>query len=87
MSTRHLPYPSDFEVNHTAAIHEERRRRALQSLDVGDVISAVEDALATAAEPGENQLQAIIDEIDRTLAALQQLLAEQDVTAPATDLA
>ena len=48
---------------------------------------AVVDALVGAAEPEENQLRAIIDEIDRTLAALQQLMAEQDVTAPATDLA
>ena len=36
---------------------------------------AVVDALVGAAEPGEDQLQAIIDEIDRTLAALQQLMA------------
>ncbi len=44
---------------------------------------AVVDALVGAAKPGENRLQAIIDEIDRTLAALQQLMAEQDRTAPA----
>ena len=48
---------------------------------------AVVDALVAAAEPEENQLRAIIDEIDRTLAALQQLMAERDLTAPATDLA
>lgn len=46
---------------------------------------AVADALA-AAEPDENQLQAIIEEIDRTLVALQQAMAEQDQTAPATDI-
>jgi len=45
---------------------------------------AVVDALVGAAEPRETQLQAIIDEIARTLAALQQLMAEQDRTAPAT---
>jgi hypothetical protein len=43
------------------------------------------DALVAAAEPGERQLEAIIDEIDRTLAALQQLIAEQDLTAAPTD--
>ena len=48
---------------------------------------AVVDALALAAEPGETQLQAIADEIDRTLAALEQLMAEQDRTAPATEIA
>ena len=47
---------------------------------------AVVNALVGAAEPGENRLQAIIDEINRTLAALHQLMAEQDRTAPATDI-
>jgi (p)ppGpp synthase/HD superfamily hydrolase len=47
---------------------------------------AVVDALVAAAEPEENQLRALIDEINRTLAALQQLIAERDVTAPTTDL-
>ena len=46
---------------------------------------AVVDALATAAEPEENQLRAIIEEIDRTLAALQQAIAEQDLTAATTN--
>jgi (p)ppGpp synthase/HD superfamily hydrolase len=46
---------------------------------------AVVDALAGAANPGEDQLQAIIDEIDRTLAALQQGMAEQDPTAATTN--
>ena len=47
---------------------------------------AVVDALIDAAEPDEDQLRAIIDEIDRTLAALQQAIAERDLAAPATDL-
>ena len=47
---------------------------------------AVVDALATAAEPEENQLRAIIDEIDRTLAALQQAIAEQDLKAAVRDV-
>jgi (p)ppGpp synthase/HD superfamily hydrolase len=46
---------------------------------------AVGDALVAAAEPEENQLQAIIDEIDRTLVALQQLMAEQELTATPTN--
>jgi (p)ppGpp synthase/HD superfamily hydrolase len=46
---------------------------------------AVVDALAGAAELGEDQLQAIIDEIDRTLAALQQGMAEQEPTAATTN--
>ncbi len=47
---------------------------------------AVVDALGTAAEPEENQLRALIDEIDRTLAALQQAISEQDLKAAARDL-
>jgi citrate lyase beta subunit len=56
MSTRHLTYPSDFEIDHAAAHHEERRRRALQALDVGDVIATVEDALAQEADPKAHPL-------------------------------
>jgi (p)ppGpp synthase/HD superfamily hydrolase len=47
---------------------------------------AVVGALGAAAEPGENQLRAILDEIERTLATLQLAMAEQDLTAPSTDL-
>ncbi len=47
---------------------------------------AVVDALAAAAAPEEHQLQAIIEEIDRTLTALQQAIAAQDPTASATVL-
>ncbi|HEX2281941.1 MAG TPA: HD domain-containing protein [Thermomicrobiales bacterium] len=46
---------------------------------------AVVDALRGAAEPGEDQLQAIIDEIERTLATLQQAIAEQGLTAATTN--
>jgi (p)ppGpp synthase/HD superfamily hydrolase len=47
---------------------------------------AVVGALTEAAKPEEHQLSAIIEEIGRTLAALQQAMAERDRTAPATDL-
>jgi (p)ppGpp synthase/HD superfamily hydrolase len=47
---------------------------------------AVVDALVDAAKPEENQLRAITEEIDRTLAALQQEIAEQDLAAAARDL-
>jgi hypothetical protein len=46
MSTHHLPYPSDFEVNHAASHHEDRRRQALQSIDVGDVLAQVDDLIS-----------------------------------------
>jgi (p)ppGpp synthase/HD superfamily hydrolase len=47
---------------------------------------AVVDALVATAKPEENQLRAITEEIDRTLAALQQEIAERDLAAAARDL-
>ena len=49
-----VPAPDEHDF-HTAR-HEERRRRALTSLEVGDVISAVEDALASEADPQKHPL-------------------------------
>jgi hypothetical protein len=51
MPTRHIPYPSDFTIDHTAAIHGERRRRALASLDAGDVLSVLDDLIAQESDP------------------------------------
>jgi len=59
MSTRHIPYPPDFEVNHTAAYQEERRRRALQSLDVGDVLAQVDDLIAREPDPQKHPCFAV----------------------------
>ena len=51
MSTRHIPYPPDFDIDHAAAHHEERRRRALKALDVGDVLSVLDDLIAQEPDP------------------------------------
>ena len=51
MSTRHIPYPHDFDIDHAAAHHEERRRRALKALDVGDVLAQVDDLIASEPDP------------------------------------
>ena len=56
MSTRHIPYPHDFDIDHTAAHHEERRRRAMQSLAVGDVLAQVDDLIASEADPTAHPL-------------------------------
>jgi hypothetical protein len=56
MSTRHIPYPSDFDVTHDASRHEERRRRALAALDPGDIIATVEDLLASEPDPAKHPL-------------------------------
>jgi hypothetical protein len=59
MSTSHLPYPSDFEIDHAAARHEERRRRALQSLDVGAVLAQVDDLIASEPDPQKHPCFAV----------------------------
>jgi hypothetical protein len=61
MSTRHLPYPHDFDIDHAAAHHEERRRRALQSLDVGDVLAQVDDLIAREADPAKHPLFPVVN--------------------------
>jgi hypothetical protein len=69
MSTPHLPYPPDFDIDHTAAHHEERRRRALQSLDVGDVLAQVDDLVASELDPTKHPCYGLVAFLlDRQLA-------------------
>jgi hypothetical protein len=69
MSTRHLPDPPDFEVDPAAARHEERRRRALRALDVGDVLAQVDDRLARAPAPTQHPCVPLVNGLlDRQLA-------------------
>ena len=60
MSTRHLPYPHDFEVNHDTARHEERRRRVLTALDVGDVLAQVDDLIASEPDPQKHPCYGLV---------------------------
>jgi hypothetical protein len=59
MSTRHLPYPPDFDIDHAAAHHEERRRRALQSIDVGDVLAELDGLIASEPDPTKHPCFAV----------------------------
>jgi len=69
MSTRHLPYPPDFDIDHAAAHHEERRRRALQSIDVGDVLAQLDDLLAQEPDPTKHPCFPLVNWLlDRQLA-------------------
>jgi hypothetical protein len=69
MSTRHIPYPSDFEIDHAAAHHEERRRRALKSLDVGDVLAQVDALIASEPDPTKHPCFPVVNWLlDRQLA-------------------
>jgi hypothetical protein len=54
-----IPYPLPFD--HAAAHHEERRRRALNALDPGDVIATVEDLLAQEADPRQHPLFGLVN--------------------------
>jgi hypothetical protein len=69
MSTRHLPYPHDFDIDHAAAHHEERRRRALKALDVGDVLAQVDDLIASEPDPTKHPCFPLVNWLlDRQLA-------------------
>jgi hypothetical protein len=60
MSTRHIPYPADFEINHDAAIEEERHRRALKSLEVGDVLAQIADLMSQEPDPAKHPCCAMV---------------------------
>jgi hypothetical protein len=60
MSTRHIPYPHDFDIDHVAAHHEERRRRALKALDVSDVLAQVDDLIASEPDPTAHPLYGLV---------------------------
>jgi hypothetical protein len=61
MSTHHIPYPSDFEIDHAAAHHEERRRRALKALDVGDVLAVIDDTIAREPDMRKHPLYPVVN--------------------------
>jgi hypothetical protein len=54
VSIRHTPEPS--HIDYHADLFQQRRRLALQALDVGAVIASVEDALASEADPQKHPL-------------------------------
>jgi hypothetical protein len=54
MSTGDIPYPHDFDVDYHADRHEERRRRALKALDVGDILSVIDDLIAAEPDPANH---------------------------------
>jgi hypothetical protein len=56
MSSYGIDVPAPDEPDFHADLCQQRRRRALQSLDVGDVIATVEDALAQEADPAKHPL-------------------------------
>jgi hypothetical protein len=59
VSTRHIPYASEFEMDYAAAHQEERRRRAIKSLEVGDVLAEVDDLIAQEPDPSKHPCAAL----------------------------
>jgi hypothetical protein len=69
MSTHHIPYPSDFDVNHAAAHQEERRRRALRRVMTGEVLAVIDDRIAAEPDPRKHPLYHLVEFLlDRELA-------------------
>jgi hypothetical protein len=69
MSRYDLPYPPDFDIDHAASHHEERRRWALQSIDVSDVLAQVDDLLAQEPDPTKHPCYGLVAFLlDRQLA-------------------
>jgi hypothetical protein len=61
MSTYNINVPAPDEHDYHADLCQQRRRRALQSLDVGDVIATVEDALAQEPDPKAHPLFPVVN--------------------------
>jgi hypothetical protein len=59
MSIRDIPYPSDFQLDFHADLQEARRRRALKSIDVGDVLAEVDDLIASEPDPSKHPCYAM----------------------------
>jgi hypothetical protein len=68
MST--IPYPPDFDIDYHAAWHEERRRRALNALDIGDVLAEVDALIAGEPDPERHPLYSLVaNALDRRVMA------------------
>jgi hypothetical protein len=61
VSTYDIAVPSPDEHDYHAALCQQRRRRALQSLDVGDVIATVEETLAAEPDPAKHPLFPVVN--------------------------
>ena len=54
-----LPYPSDFQIDYHADLHEARRRLAFKSLDVSDVLAEIDDLIAAEPDPSKHPCAAL----------------------------
>jgi hypothetical protein len=55
-----ISYPSDFQIDVQSAHEEERRRRALKTLTVSDVLSALDDLVASQADAAKHPCHGLV---------------------------
>jgi hypothetical protein len=60
MSTRHIPYGSEFEIDYHREAQERRVAAALKRLDPGDVLSVIDSRLAQEPDPRAHPLYAMV---------------------------
>jgi hypothetical protein len=60
MSTRHLPYPPDFDIDYHEAQQAQRVQRALKRIDPGDVLAVIDSRIAAEADPQAHPLYAMV---------------------------
>ena len=56
MSTHHIPYPPDFEINYHQDRQVQRVERAFRALDPGDVLAVLDDQIAQEPNPTQHPL-------------------------------
>jgi hypothetical protein len=65
MSTLH--YPDDFDIDYHADWQWQRQQAALRSLEIGDVLAAVDDLIAAEPDPAHHPLYSLVAHaLDRT---------------------
>ena len=60
MSTYDIAVPAPDEHDYHADLCQQRRRRAMQSLDVGDVLAQVDDLISQEPDPAKHPLYPVV---------------------------
>jgi len=60
MSTHHIPYPPDFEINYHQDRQVQRVERAFRALDPGEVLAVLDDQLAQEPDPTTHPLYPMV---------------------------
>jgi hypothetical protein len=60
MSTRHIPYPPDFDVNYHEAQQAQRVQAALRQIDPGDVLAVIDRRIAAEPDPTQHPLYGLV---------------------------